>query len=93
MGGKCPVRNSGYMRVITTACAMHLDNLGGRRFETMAERCAHAVCFCEPKGNPYCSTQCAQLALRNERRPTCECGHIDCEEATMRSGGVHTTGR
>jgi hypothetical protein len=57
----------------------------------MAEKCAHGACFCDPEGNRYCGTYCSDLALRHEKRPTCECGHIDCEEASMRRGGVHPT--
>ncbi len=58
----------------------------------MALTCAHEVCFCDPAEGEYCGTQCAEIARRGETRPSCECGHIACEEATMRGGGVHTTG-
>ena len=57
----------------------------------MAETCAHDVCFCAAGDDPYCGRHCSDLALRGETRPTCECGHITCEEATMREGGVVTT--
>lgn len=59
----------------------------------MAEKCAHEVCYCDAQGEEFCGTHCDGPALRSKRGPTCECGHIDCEEATMRTGGVHTTGR
>lgn len=56
----------------------------------MAETCGHDVCFCAAEADGHCGKHCAELALRGESRPTCECGHIDCEEATMRQGGVVT---
>jgi hypothetical protein len=59
----------------------------------MADTCAHAPCHCDPEGSEYCSLYCRDVALTKERRPTCECGHVDCEEATMRTGGVYTTAR
>lgn len=58
----------------------------------MADTCAHSKCFCELDGKTeYCGSQCEQAAGAGAG-PTCECGHIACEEATMRIGGVHTTG-
>ncbi len=59
----------------------------------MGDTCAHDRCFCDPGGDEnYCGTQCRAAAARHEQHPTCECGHIDCEEETARTGGVHTTG-
>jgi hypothetical protein len=58
----------------------------------MAATCAHSKCFCELDGqDQYCGTHCEEIAHAGAT-PTCECGHIACEEATMREGGVHTTG-
>jgi len=57
----------------------------------MADKCANEVCFCGAEDDGYCGEHCAEAALRGEIRPTCECGHVDCEEATMRQGGVVTT--
>lgn len=56
----------------------------------MAEKCAHEVCFCGADDGGYCSAYCEEHVLRGELPPACECGHIDCEEATMRQGGVVT---
>lgn len=57
----------------------------------MAATCAHSKCFCELDGQDlYCGKHCEETA--HAGAPTCECGHIACEEATMREGGVHTTG-
>jgi len=57
----------------------------------MAATCAHSKCFCELDGHDrYCGTHCEETA--HVAAPTCECGHIACEEATMREGGVRTTG-
>lgn len=57
----------------------------------MSDTCAHSKCFCERDGNAdYCGAHCEQSA--RAAGPTCECGHIACEEATMREGGVRTTG-
>ena len=58
----------------------------------MPEKCAHGACFCEATDDDYCGTHCAEAAVGDQKGPTCECGHIDCEEATMRIGGVHPTG-
>jgi hypothetical protein len=58
----------------------------------MARKCAHVVCYCAADAGEYCGTHCTQVALRSEKRPTCECGHVACEEPTMRVGGVYTTG-
>ena len=58
----------------------------------MADTCAYMKCFCERDGSSeYCSGHCEDRA-RLGSAPTCECGHIACEEATMREGGVHTPG-
>jgi hypothetical protein len=57
----------------------------------MAEKCAHQVCYCEPSGGDYCGDHCRGAEAKGGSGPTCECGHIDCEEATMRAGGVYTT--
>lgn len=56
----------------------------------MTDTCAHEVCFCTTATDGYCGAHCAELARRGELRPSCECGHEDCEEATMREGGVVT---
>lgn len=58
----------------------------------MADTCRHAKCFCEPSGADFCGEQCAEAARSGHSGRTCECGHIDCEEATMREGGVRTSG-
>ena len=60
----------------------------------MADTCAHEVCHCERKDEAeFCGTHCSEAALHERKPVSCECGHIDCEEATMRTGGVYTTGR
>lgn len=57
----------------------------------MADTCAHSKCFCELDGTgEFCGTHCERSSRAGG--PTCECGHIACEEATMRDGGVRTTG-
>jgi hypothetical protein len=56
----------------------------------MADKCAHEVCFCGAADGGYCGAHCEEHALRADLHPTCECGHVDCEEATMRQGGVVT---
>ena len=57
----------------------------------MADTCAHSKCFCERDGDAeYCGSHCERSS--RAAGPTCECGHIACEEATMLEGGVHTTG-
>jgi hypothetical protein len=58
----------------------------------MADTCAHETCYCDAGSDEYCGTHCRDAAAGSGGGPTCECGHIDCEEATMRHGGVVTTG-
>jgi hypothetical protein len=59
----------------------------------MATACLHDACFCERDGADCCGAYCTDMVARRARDPTCECGHIVCEEATMRGGGVYTTNR
>jgi hypothetical protein len=59
----------------------------------MSDHCARAACHCDAADGEYCGAHCAETAKQSDRGPTCECGHIDCEEATMRTGGVVTVGR
>ena len=58
----------------------------------MAQKCRYERCFCDSDGEDYCGPHCNEAAFRDEKPPSCECGHIDCEERTMRTGGVYTTG-
>ena len=59
----------------------------------MAEKCAHEQCYCGTSDGEYCGEHCRRAEAKAASGPTCECGHIDCEEATMRTGGVVTVGR
>ncbi len=54
-------------------------------------RCAHALCFCEVTDDGFCGEHCAEATRLGHKGATCECGHVDCEEATMRKGGVRTS--
>jgi hypothetical protein len=55
--------------------------------------CAHALCYCEVTDGGFCAEHCAEATRLGHAGPTCECGHMDCEEATMRQGGVRTTAK
>jgi hypothetical protein len=59
----------------------------------MSSKCLHEPCHCDPNGDDACGQHCREAIGSAERPPTCECGHIACEEATMREGGVVTTER
>ena len=57
----------------------------------MAGTCAHADCYCETDAAEFCGEHCAEATRVGHKGTTCECGHIDCEEAHMRAGGVRTS--
>jgi hypothetical protein len=57
----------------------------------MDAKCAHELCYCSTNEGDYCGDHCRAAVTSGRSGPTCECGHIDCEEATMREGGVHPT--
>lgn len=57
----------------------------------MQAKCIHELCYCEVTKDHCCGAQCREAVSTGKAGPTCECGHIDCEEATMREGGVHPT--
>jgi hypothetical protein len=57
----------------------------------MSATCAHADCHCDTDDD-FCGAHCAEATRLGHKGVTCECGHIACEEATMRKGGVRTQG-
>jgi hypothetical protein len=51
---------------------------------TMASKCKHPPCTCDPMGKVYCSTHCATSEEFDELPTTCDCGHIACETSEKR---------